>query len=128
MGTSAFATAVATVVASDTTAYGSVTPPSASDIQSVSTPTSVTISGGTEAPTGGPSDDDSDLDTYIIVLIAVGGAVLLGMIVLIVIKITVGSRPMSISEMNDDKRFSDIATEQFASHSTIEDDQSVGVG
>merc|ERR1711957_633455 len=70
--TSAFATAVATVVASDTTTSGSVTPPSASDIQSVSTPTSVTISGGTAAPTGGPSDDDSDLDTYIIVLIAVG--------------------------------------------------------
>merc|ERR1711957_88628 len=70
--TSAFATAVATVVASDTTTSGSVTPPSASDIISVSTPTSVTISGGTAAPTGGPSDDDSDLDTYIIVLIAVG--------------------------------------------------------
>merc|ERR1711957_822534 len=36
--TSAFATAVATVVASDTTTSGSVTPPSASDIISVSTP------------------------------------------------------------------------------------------
>merc|ERR1712086_691615 len=66
--TASFATAVATVVASDTTAYGSVTAPSASDITSVSTPTSVSISGGTAAPTSGSSDNDSDLTTFIIIV------------------------------------------------------------
>merc|ERR1711957_921805 len=49
--TSAFATAVATVVASDTTTSGSVTPPSASDIISVSTPSSVSISNAPQQTT-----------------------------------------------------------------------------
>merc|ERR1712166_990716 len=46
--TSAFATAVATVVASDTTTSGSVTPPSASDITSVSTPGASSTPAGTQ--------------------------------------------------------------------------------
>merc|ERR1711865_691185 len=65
--TASFATAVATVVASDTVTYSAVTAPSASDVQSVSTPTSVSISGGTEAPTSGPSDS-SDMATLVIIL------------------------------------------------------------
>jgi len=49
--TSAFATAVATVIASDTTTYSSVTTPSASDITSVSTPRSVLISNAPQQTT-----------------------------------------------------------------------------
>ena len=49
--TASFATAVATVVASDTTTSGSVTPPSASDITSVSTPRSVSISNALQQTT-----------------------------------------------------------------------------
>merc|ERR1712086_837053 len=90
--TASFATAVATVVASDTTTYSSVTAPSASDVQSVSTTTSVSISGGTAAPTSG-SSGSSDLETYIIVLIVLGGVLIIGLVVLVVSKIVCGASP-----------------------------------
>merc|ERR1711935_203273 len=110
--TSAFATAVATVVASDTVTYSSVTAPSASDITSVSTPTSVSISGGTEAPTGGPSDDSSDMDTLVIILLVIGGLVLIGMIVLIVVRLRVADPKGADTEGH--KSFSDLKSAQLA--------------
>merc|ERR1712166_406697 len=108
--TSAFATAVATVVASDTVTYSAVTAPSASDITSVSTPTSVSISGGTEAPTSGPSDDSSDMDTLVIILLVIGGLVLIGMIVLIVVRLRVPDPKGS----SDQKSFTELKTAQLA--------------
>jgi hypothetical protein len=90
--TSAFATAVATVVASDTTTYASVTAPSATDITSAGTVTSVSISGGTIAPTSG-SSGSSDLETYIIVLIVIGGVLIVGLVVLVVFKLVCSSSP-----------------------------------
>merc|ERR1712166_586936 len=109
--TSAFATAVATVVASDTVTYSAVTAPSASDVQSVSTPTSVSISGGTEAPTSGPSDDSSDMATLVIVLLVIGGLVLIGMIVLIVVRLRVADPKGS-----DQKSFTELKTAEIASN------------
>merc|ERR1712166_1049026 len=108
--TASFATAVATVVASDTVTYSSVTAPSASDITSVSTTTSVSISGGTEAPTGGPSDDSSDMDTLVIILLVIGGLVLIGMIVLIVVRLRVPDPKGS----SDQKSFTELKTAQLA--------------
>merc|ERR1711865_250981 len=108
--TSAFATAVATVVASDTVTYSAVTAPSASDVQSVSTPTSVSISGGTEAPTSGPSDDSSDMATLVIILLVIGGLVLIGMIVLIVVRLRVPDPKGS----SDQKSFTELKTAQLA--------------
>merc|ERR1712086_67732 len=110
--TASFATAVATVVASDTVTYSSVTAPSASDITSVSTPTSVSISGGTEAPTGGPSDDSSDMDTLVIILLVIGGLVLIGMIVLIVVRLRVADPKGADTEGH--KSFSDLKSAQLA--------------
>merc|ERR1712086_651526 len=110
--TSAFATAVATVVASDTVTYSSVTAPSASDVQSVSTPTSVSISGGTEAPTDGPSDDSSDMATLVIILLVIGGLVLIGMIVLIAVRLRVPDPKGS----SDQKSFTELKTTEFASN------------
>merc|ERR1711865_1115629 len=110
--TASFATAVATVVASDTVTYSAVTPPSASDITSVSTPTSVSISGGTEAPTSGPSDDSSDMDTLVIILLVIGGLVLIGMIVLIVVRLRVADPKGADTE--GQKSFSDLKSAQLA--------------
>merc|ERR1711865_543276 len=110
--TSAFATAVATVVASDTVTYSAVTAPSASDVQSVSTPTSVSISGGTEAPTSGPSDDSSDMATLVIILLVIGGLVLIGMIVLIVVRLRVPDPKGS----SDQKSFTELKTVEIASN------------
>merc|ERR1712166_1012710 len=108
--TASFATAVATVVASDTVTYSAVTAPSASDVQSVSTPTSVSISGGTEAPTSGPSDDSSDMATVVIILLVIGGLVLIGMIVLIVVRLRVPDPKGS----SDQKSFTELKTAQLA--------------
>merc|ERR1712166_1107786 len=110
--TSAFATAVATVVASDTVTYSAVTAPSASDVQSVSTPTSVSISGGTEAPTSGPSDDSSDMATLVIILLVIGGLVLIGMIVLIAVRLRVPDPKGS----SDQKSFTELKTTEIASN------------
>merc|ERR1711865_398438 len=110
--TASFATAVATVVASDTVTYSAVTAPSASDVQSVSTPTSVSISGGTEAPTSGPSDDSSDMATLVIILLVIGGLVLIGMIVLIVVRLRVPD-PKGAS---DQKSFTELKTTEIASN------------
>merc|ERR1712153_112063 len=110
--TASFATAVATVVASDTVTYSSVTAPSASDITSVSTPTSVSISGGTEAPTDGPSDDSSDMATLVIILLVIGGLVLIGMIVLIAVRLRVPDPKGS----SDQKSFTELKTTEFASN------------
>merc|ERR1712086_683303 len=110
--TASFATAVATVVASDTVTYSSVTAPSASDVQSVSTPTSVSISGGTEAPTDGPSDDSSDMATLVIILLVIGGLVLIGMIVLIAVRLRVPDPKGS----SDQKSFTELKTTEFASN------------
>jgi len=110
--TASFATAVATVVASDTVTYSAVTAPSASDVQSVSTPTSVSISGGTEAPTSGPSDDSSDMDTLVIILLVIGGLVLIGMIVLIVVRLRVPDPKGS----SDQKSFTELKTTEIASN------------
>merc|ERR1711865_1127251 len=110
--TASFSTAVATVVASDTATYSSVTAPSASDITSVSTTTSVSISGGTEAPTSGPSDDSSDMDTLVIILLVIGGLVLIGMIVLIVVRLRVADPKGADTE--GQKSFSDLKSAQLA--------------
>merc|ERR1712086_638923 len=77
---SAFVTAVAAVVASDTTAYSSVTAPSASDITTITAATS-------------GSSGSSDLETYIIVLIVLGGVLIIGLVVLVVSKIVCGASP-----------------------------------
>jgi hypothetical protein len=84
--TSAFASAVATVVASDTTTYSSVTAPSASDITSASPAASVSISGGTAAPTGGSSDNDSNLTTFIIIVAGIGAVVIIGLVIMTAVK------------------------------------------
>merc|ERR1712166_1667446 len=110
--TASFATAVATVVASDTVTYSAVTAPSASDVQSVSTPTSVSISGGTEAPTSGPSDDSSDMATLVIILLVIGGLVLIGMIVLIAVRLRVPDPKGS----SDQKSFTELKTTEIASN------------
>ena len=107
--TSAFATAVANVLASDTTTYSSVTPPSASDMTSVGTASAVTIEGGTTAPTSS-GDDSDDIEVIGIILIVVAGIVFIGMIIVIVCKLKVED-----PEINDDKRFIDVATEKQAS-------------
>merc|ERR1711957_801482 len=86
--TASFATAVATVVASDTVTYSSVTAPSASDITSVSTTTSVSISGGTAAPTSGSSDNDSDLTTFIIIVAVVGAVIIIALVVVAMVKLS----------------------------------------
>jgi hypothetical protein len=77
--TSAFATAVATVIASDTTTYNSVTAPTANDITSVGSAIEATISGGTMAPTGASSGSSGggDSSVGIIAGAAVGGVVLI---------------------------------------------------
>merc|ERR1712166_571795 len=110
--TASFATAVATVVASDTITYSAVTAPSASDVQSVSTPTSVSVSGGTEAPTSGPSDDSSDMATLVIILLVIGGLVLIGMIVLIAVRLRVPDPKGS----SDQKSFTELKTTEIASN------------
>merc|ERR1712166_1109494 len=110
--TASFATAVATVVASDTVTYSAVTAPSASDVQSVSTPTSVSVSGGTEAPTSGPSDDSSDMATLVIILLVIGGLVLIGMIVLIAVRLRVPDPKGS----SDQKSFTELKTTEIASN------------
>jgi len=106
--TSAFASAVATVVASDPTAYSSVTAPSASDITSAAPAASVSISGGTAAPTS--SGGDSDVEAYAVILIVVGGIVLIVAIIVIYCKLD-----NKDANLNDDKRFIDVATEKQAS-------------
>jgi hypothetical protein len=109
--TSAFATAVATVVASDTTTYASVTAPSASDITSVGTVTSVSISGGTAAPTGGSSDSsDNDLETFLIIVGVVGAVLIIGLVVLVVVKISA------------------TRTQESALHDQVQDGPRTGVG
>merc|ERR1712086_424991 len=109
---SAFVTAVAAVVASDTTAYSSVTAPSASDITTITTATSVSISGGTAAPTSG-SSDSSDLETYIIVLIVIGGVLVVGLVVVVVVKVmasgTESKAQNTMQRTNDQPIFSDVA-------------------
>merc|ERR1712166_1708254 len=110
--TASFATAVATVVASDTVTYSAGTAPSASDVQSVSTPTSVSISGGTEAPTSGPSDDSSDMATLVIILLVIGGLVLIGVIALIVVRLRVPDPKGS----SDQKSFTELKTTEIASN------------
>merc|ERR1712166_1037243 len=109
--TASFATAVATVVASDTVTYSSVTAPSASDITSVSTPTSVSISGGTEAPTDGPSDDSSDMDTLVIIVAVVGAVIIIALVVVIVVRLRVPDPKGS-----DQKSFTELKTAEIASN------------
>jgi hypothetical protein len=113
--TSAFASAVATVVASDTTTYSSVTAPSASDITSAAPATSVSISGGTAAPTSGSSDDSSDLDTLVIILLVIGGLLLIGMIVVIVMRLRV-TEPKGKSTEVDKKSFTELKTAELATN------------
>ena len=109
--TSAFATAVATVVASDTTTYASVTAPSASDITSVGTATSVSISGGTAAPTSGSSDSsDNDLETFLIIVGVVGAVLIIGLVVLVVVKLSATK------------------TQESALHDQVQDGPRIGVG
>merc|ERR1712166_921367 len=86
----ALVTAVNTVIASDTTTYASVTVVTASDITSVGTAESITVEGGTVAPTSAPNND-SDLDLYLIIVAVVGGVILLGLIIMVAVN--VASKP-----------------------------------
>jgi hypothetical protein len=83
---SAFVTAVATVVASDTTTYATVTAPSASDITAVASAASVSVNGGSASPTSAPNND-SELETFLLIVIVVGAVILLGLLVMIVVNI-----------------------------------------
>ena len=65
------------MVASDTTTYASVTAPSATDITSVGTVTSVSISGGTVAPSTSTSSSDAFYESTIFIVAAAGGVALL---------------------------------------------------
>merc|ERR1712028_216619 len=86
----ALVTAVNTVIASDTTTYASVTVVTASDITSVGTAESITVEGGTVAPTSAPNND-SDLDLCLIIAAVVGGVILLGLIIMVAVN--VASKP-----------------------------------
>jgi len=88
-----FAVNVNLAIDSDPIAFASVATVSASDISSISTATviTVTLAGGTVSPTTAPvGSSDSELDTYIIVLIVLGSTLCVALVVIIVVKTYLG--------------------------------------
>jgi len=88
-----FAVNVNLAIDSDPIAFASVATVSASDISSISTATAITVTlaGGTVSPTTAPvGSSDSELDTYIIVLIVLGSTLCVALVVIIVVKTYLG--------------------------------------
>ena len=86
---STLASSVNAVKQSDTTKYSNAATLSASSISSASATTVVIVSltGGTEAPTSTPDDNDYSRDTMLIVVGVVGAAVIIAVVVFVVVKI-----------------------------------------
>lgn len=86
---STLASSVNAVKQSDTTKYSNAATLSASSISSASATTVVIVSltGGTEAPTSTPDDNDYSRDTMLIAVGVVGAAVIIAVVVFVVVKI-----------------------------------------
>ena len=86
---STLSSSVNAVKQSDTTKYSNAATLSASSISSASATTVVIVSltGGTEAPTSTPDDNDYSRDTMLIAVGVVGAAVIIAVVVFVVVKI-----------------------------------------
>jgi len=90
-------------VASSSTEYSIVPTISASSITNVGTATSstVTVAGGTAAPTSAAeAEAASGIETYIIILAVLGGALVLGVIIAIVVKVQLNKSQADKSKNN----------------------------